>query len=302
MKQDIINEIEKLRREKNAIILAHTYQTTDIIAIADFMGDSLQLSIEASRVTADFIVFCGVRFMAETAAMLNPRAKVLLPALDAGCPMADMVTADQIKEFRHKHPDAAVVCYVNSSAEVKAESDICCTSSNAVKVLASLPKDQPVLFVPDQNLGTWAARQAGREIIPWDGFCPIHHWGFEIAQVKALRKKYPDHRLLAHPECDEGIVECADAVMSTSGMINEATRHDKLIIATEKGLTDYLTEKYPQKSIIPLNPKAICKNMKKTTLPHVLDALRFEQHLVTVEPQVAKRAVKSLERMLELSN
>lgn len=302
MKQDIINEIEKLRREKNAIILAHTYQTTDIIAIADFMGDSLQLSIEASRVTADFIVFCGVRFMAETAAMLNPRAKVLLPALDAGCPMADMVTADQIKEFRHKHPDAAVVCYVNSSAEVKAESDICCTSSNAVKVLASLPKDQPVLFVPDQNLGTWAARQAGREIIPWDGFCPIHHWGFEIAQVKALRKKYPDHRLLAHPECDEGIVECADAVMSTSGMINEATRQDKLIIATEKGLTDYLTEKYPQKSIIPLNPKAICKNMKKTTLPHVLDALRFEQHLVTVDPQVAKRAVKSLDRMLELSN
>lgn len=302
MLQDMINEIHRLRREKNAIILAHNYQTTDIIGIADIVGDSLQLSIEASRVKADFIVFCGVRFMAETAAMLNPNTKVLLPALDAGCPMADMVTADQLRKFREENPNAAIVCYVNSSAEVKAECDICCTSSNAVKVLSSLPKDQPVLFVPDQNLGTWAARQAGREIIPWDGFCPIHHWGFEIAQVKALRKKYPDHRFLAHPECDEGIVESADAVMSTGGMIAEARKYDKLIIATEKGLSDYLAQLYPEKSIIPLNAKAICKNMKKTTMAHVLDALRFEQHLVRVEPQIANRAVRSLNRMLGLSN
>jgi len=298
----MINEINRLRQEKNAIILAHNYQTTDIIAIADFVGDSLQLSIEASRVKADFIVFCGVRFMAETAAMLNTSAKVLLPALDAGCPMADMVTADQLRKYREEHPDIVIVCYVNSSAEVKAESDICCTSSNAVRVLKSIPKEQPVLFVPDQNLGSWAARQAGREVILWDGFCPIHHWGFEIGQVKALRRKYPQHRLIAHPECDEGIVESADAVMSTSGMIAEAQVHDKLIIATEKGLVDYLSMIHPGKSIIGLNPKAICKNMKKTTLPHVLDALRFEQHLVSVEPEIARRAVISLERMLELSN
>lgn len=302
MNAKMINEINSLRREKNAIILAHNYQTTDIIELADFVGDSLQLSIEASKVEADFIIFCGVRFMAETAAMLNPRTKVLMPALDAGCPMADMVTADQLRKFREEHPTAAIVCYVNSSAEVKAESDICCTSSNAVKVLQSLPKDQAVLFVPDQNLGSWAARQAGREIILWDGFCPIHHWGFEIAQVKALRKKYPDHRLIAHPECDEGIVEAADAVMSTGGMLAEAKHHDQLIIATEKGLVDYLIKLYPAKSIIHLNTKAICKNMKKTTLAHVLDALRFEQHQVWVDPEVARRAVQSLQRMLELSN
>lgn len=302
MPETMINEINKLRQEKNAIILAHNYQNIDIIKIADFVGDSLQLSIEASRVEADYIVFCGVKFMAETAAMLNTRSKVLLPALDAGCPMADMITADQLREFREEQPQAVVVCYVNSSAEVKAESDICCTSSNAVKVLKSIPKDQPLLFVPDQNLGSWAARQAGREVIPWDGFCPIHHWGFEIAQVRALRKKYPDHRLLAHPECDEGIVESADAVMSTSGMIAEAQKGDKLIIATEKNLVDYLNFLYPEKSIICLNPKAICKNMKKTTMAHVLDALRFEQHHITVEPEIAQRAVKSLQRMLELSN
>lgn len=301
MNDHMIEQINRLRKEKNAVILAHTYQTVDIQSIADFTGDSLQLSIQASQVKADFIVFCGVRFMAETAAMLNPAAKVLLPAADAGCPMADMVSAEDLRKYRAEHPDAVIVCYVNSTAEVKAESDICCTSSNAVRVVSSIPMDKKILFVPDQNLGSWAARKSGRQVELWDGYCPIHHWGFEVAQIKALRKKYPDHSLIAHPECDEGIVDAADAVMSTSGMMQYVADHDKVIIATEVGLTDALINIYPQKSLIPLNPKAICKNMKKTTMQHVLDALEKEQHHITVPQDVAARAIHSLNRMLELS-
>lgn len=300
MNKAIVSEIQKLKQERNAVILAHNYQPTEIIALADIVGDSLQLAIKASKVQAGMIVFCGVRFMAETAAILNPRTKVLLPALNAGCPMADMVTADQLRKYREQHPDATIVCYVNSTAEVKAESDICCTSSNAVKVLKSIPADRHILFVPDQNLGRWAAAQAGREVELWHGFCPVHHWGFESAHIKALRAKYPQHRLLAHPECDEDIVENADAVMSTSGMAEEAKTQDNLIIATEKGLVDYLKKLYPQKSIVSLSPKAICKNMKRTTLHNLLDALRFEQHHITVDPEIAARAAKSLNRMMEL--
>ncbi|MCB5229633.1 MAG: quinolinate synthase NadA [Candidatus Cloacimonetes bacterium] len=300
MPKAIIDEIKTLCQEKNAIILAHNYQPTEIIVLADILGDSLQLSIEAARSEAEIIVFCGVRFMAETAAILNTKAKVLLPAETAGCPMADMITAEQLREYRRQHPDTVVVCYVNSTAEVKAESDICCTSSNAVKVLLSIPEDKRILFVPDQNLGRWAGRQAGREVELWNGYCPVHHWGFTSLQVKNLRKKYPEHRLLAHPECDEDIVDNADAVMSTSGMVAEAETHDKLIIATEKGLTDYLSKLHPEKSIIPLSPRAICRNMKKTTLHNVLDALRYEQHHITVEPEIAAGAKKSLQRMMEL--
>ncbi|NLK49216.1 MAG: quinolinate synthase NadA, partial [Candidatus Cloacimonetes bacterium] len=189
MPKAIIDEIKTLCQEKNAIILAHNYQPTEIIALADILGDSLQLSIEAARSEAEIIVFCGVRFMAETAAILNTKAKVLLPAETAGCPMADMITAEQLREYRRQHPDTVVVCYVNSTAEVKAESDICCTSSNAVKVLLSIPEDKRILFVPDQNLGRWAGRQAGREVELWNGYCPVHHWGFTSLQVKNLRKK-----------------------------------------------------------------------------------------------------------------
>ncbi|MFO7659341.1 MAG: quinolinate synthase NadA [Candidatus Cloacimonadaceae bacterium] len=294
-------EIIKLKQEKNAVILAHNYQAVEIQDIADFTGDSLQLSLQATQVKAPLIVFCGVRFMAETAAILNPSAKVILPVLDAGCPMADMITAEQLKAFKEEHPGAVVVCYVNSSVEVKAESDICCTSSNAVKVLQSIPQDKEILFVPDQNLGTWAAAQTQRKVTVWQGYCPVHHWGFTIQDVEKMRQQYPDYTLLAHPECRWEVVTKADQVMSTSGMLKFAEQNDKLIIATELGLVDLLKARYPQKSILPLSTNAVCQNMKKTQLHHVLEALQLEVHAIKVEPAIAAKAVDCLNRMLELS-
>lgn len=299
--QRMLEEIQDLRKQKNAVILAHNYQPTEIIELADYMGDSLQLALKAKEVSADILIFCGVRFMAETAAILNPQTRVLLPAQDAGCPMADMITAQQLIHYKQENPDTAIVCYVNSSVEVKAESDICCTSANAVQVLASIPEDKEILFVPDRNLGTWAAKQLGRTIIPWRGFCPIHQWSFDTSKVEEVRNRYPAHILLAHPECNASVTDLADEVMSTGGMLKRAAELDKMIIATEKGLPDYLKKIYPQKSIVHLEPQAVCKDMKKISISHVLDSLRFEQYEVKVEADIAARAVKSLDRMLELS-
>lgn len=298
---NISEQIKALAREKHAVILAHNYQAVAIQKLANYTGDSLQLSQLATKTDAEIIVFCGVRFMAETAAILNPRAKILLPVADAGCPMADMITAQQLRDFKAGHPDAVVVCYVNSTVEVKAESDICCTSSNAVKVLNSIPEEKTVLFVPDQHLGSWAAKQSHREVITWQGYCPVHQWGFERRKLDKLCHKHPDYKLLAHPECDEDIVEVADEVMSTSGMIRYVETHDKVIIATEATLVDYLKYLHPHKQILALNHKARCLNMKKTTLHHVLEALKLEQHLVTVPPGIAAKALNSVNRMLELS-
>jgi quinolinate synthase len=302
MHKQLIEKINELRREKKALILAHNYQPVEIQELADITGDSLQLSIAARETKASIIVFCGVMFMAETASMLNPEAKVLIPAIDAGCPMADMVTAEHLRDFKAHHPGLTVVCYVNSTAEVKAESDICCTSSNAVKVLRSLPEDSKILFVPDQNLGAWAAKQSGREVILWDGYCPVHQWGFEATHVRNMRRKHPDHVLLAHPECDEDIIELADEVMSTGGMIKYVREHDNVILATEKTLTAYLKHLYPEKSLIPLNAIAICKNMRKITLELLAASLENEQYHVRVPEDIALKAVRSLQRMLELSN
>jgi quinolinate synthase len=297
----IQEQILELKKQKNAVILAHNYQAVDIQEIADFTGDSLQLSLQAKQVDAPIIVFCGVRFMAETAAILNPKSKVLLPVLDAGCPMADMITAEQLIAFKSEHPGSVVICYVNSTVEVKAESDICCTSSNAVKVMESIPADQEILFVPDQNLGTWAASQTQRKVTVWLGYCVVHHFGFTVQDIDTMRKEYPKHTLLAHPECQWDIVQKADMIMSTSGMMKYAEEHDNLIIATETGLVDLLNAKYPQKSILPLCRTAVCQNMKKTQLHHVLDALRYEQHEIKVEPGIAAKAVTCLDRMLALS-
>jgi len=298
---EIQQQILALKKEKNAIILAHNYQAVAIQDIADFTGDSLQLSIQAKEAEAQLIVFCGVQFMAETAAILNPKAKVLLPVEDAGCPMADMITDYQLKAFKKEHPGAVVICYVNSSVEVKAESDICCTSSNAVKVMQSVPEDKEILFVPDENLGTWAASQTSRKVTVWQGYCPVHFWGFTLQNVADARSKYPDHTFLAHPECDWEIVTKADLVMSTSGMMKYAEDHDKLIIGTETGLVDLLNARYPEKSILPLNKSAFCRNMKKTELHHVLEALQKEQHEIKVEPKTAAKALRSLEKMLAIS-
>ena len=294
-------QILSLKKEKNAIILAHNYQAVEIQDIADYTGDSLQLSMQAKQVRTPLIVFCGVLFMAETAAILNPKAKVVLPVADAGCPMADMITGEQLKSFKEEHPGAVVVCYVNSSVEVKAESDICCTSSNAVQVLQSIPEHKEILFVPDQNLGTWAAAQTKRKVTVWQGYCPVHHWGFTAEDVVKMRQQYPDYTLLVHPECQWDVVTKADQVMSTSGMMKFAVDHDKLIIGTELGLVDLLNARYPQKSILPLSRNAICQNMKKTELQHVLHALQSEQHEIKVEPAIANKAVDCLNMMLRLS-
>lgn len=298
--QDITNEIKRLAKAKNALILAHNYQAVEIQDLADYRGDSLQLSILSAEVKSPLIVFCGVRFMAETAAILNPGSKVILPVMDAGCPMADMISGEQLRQFKAAHPGSVVVCYVNSTVEVKAESDICCTSSNALKVVSSLPPDQTILFVPDRNLGSWVAKVSGRKIITWNGYCPTHQWGFSLQDVQKMRGEYPDYELLVHPESDPVIVEQADHVMSTGGMVKYLEEHDRVIIATENGLTDYLKHLHPDKKILSLSPKAICQNMKKTRVEDVLHALQSEEHQIQVDPAVAQKAKLSIDRMLAI--
>ncbi|HOE55307.1 MAG TPA: quinolinate synthase NadA [Candidatus Cloacimonas acidaminovorans] len=298
---ELIQEIKHLKKEKNALILAHNYQIVEIQDLADYRGDSLQLSILAKEVKAPLIVFCGVKFMAETAAILNPESTILLPAIDAGCPMADMISLSQLKAFKQNYPGSPVVCYVNSSVEVKAESDVCCTSSNAVKILKSFSNEKPILFVPDRNLGSWAGKQSGKKVITWDGYCLVHQYGFSEEDVLTLKNEYPDYKLLVHPECPPQIIKYADLVISTGGMVDWVKNNDKAIIATEIGLTEYLQHIYPEKSLIPLSPKAICKNMKKTTLENVYNALKYNQYVISVEPNTAQKARKAIDRMLELS-
>jgi quinolinate synthase len=299
--EDTIKQIKELKEQKQALILAHNYQAIEIQDLADYRGDSLQLAMLSRDLKSEIIVFCGVRFMAETAAILNPESRVLLPVLDAGCPMADMITADQLKGFKAQHPGSPVVCYVNSTVEVKAESDICCTSSNAVKVLQSLPEDKEILFVPDRNLGSWAAAQSGRKVITWNGYCPTHQWGFGVQDIRNLRAQYPGYRLLAHPECDPTIVSQADFVMSTGGILRYVAEHDEVIIATENGMTEYLQHIYPQKKIVSLSPKAVCQNMKKTGIRDLLRALEQDEHHIVVDADIAARAKKSIDRMLAIS-
>ena len=301
VKDELIQEIKRLKAEKNALILAHNYQNIEIQDLADYRGDSLQLSILAKEVKAPLIVFCGVKFMAETAAILNPESTILLPVIDAGCPLADMITLNQLKAFKQNYPGSPVVCYVNSSVEVKAESDVCCTSSNAVKILKSFSTEKPILFVPDRNLGSWAAQQSGKKVITWDGYCVVHQYGFSEEDVLTVKSKYPDYKFLVHPECDPQIIKYADLVVSTGGMVDWVKNNDKAIIATEIGLTEYLQHIYPEKSLIPLSPKAICKNMKKTTLENVYNALKYNQYVISVEPNTAQKARKAINRMLELS-
>ena len=297
--QTIQEKIKKLKNEKNAVILAHYYQTGDIIDIADMVGDSYGLSKKAKETDADIIVFCGVRFMAESAKILSPDKKVLLPANEAGCPMADMVTPQDIRDLRQKYPDAAVVCYVNSTSEVKAESDVCCTSSNAVKVVSSL-KQKRIVFVPDQNLARFVAKQLpDKEIIPFHGYCIVHHrvGADEVDKAKAAM---PDALLLVHPECAEGVVDNADFVGSTAQIINYAAQsdHKKFIIGTEMGILHVLKKQNPDKAFFLLTTKLVCANMKKTKIDDVLGALENEQYEITLDKDVMDKARLSLEKML----
>ncbi|MGI5849254.1 MAG: quinolinate synthase NadA [Christensenellales bacterium] len=297
--QTIKDEIRQLKKDKNAIILAHYYQTSDILEIADMIGDSYALSKKAKENNADVIVFCGVRFMAESAKILSPEKKVLLPVFNAGCPMADMIMPQDVERLRHEYPDAAVVCYVNSSSEVKAQSDVCVTSSNAVKVVRSL-KENRIIFIPDQNLASYVASQVPeKEIIPFHGYCVVHHQ-VNADEVAEARAAVPDALLLVHPECTPAVVNKADFVGSTAKIIDFATRSDnkKFIIGTEMGILHVLKKENPDKEFYLLSPKLFCTNMKKTRMDDLRDALKYDQHEIILSQEIIEKARKSLDRML----
>jgi len=297
----LLDAIASLKEERNAVILAHNYQEADIQDLADFCGDSLGLSIEASRTNAAVIVFCGVRFMAETAAILSPEKTVLMPEPTAGCPMADMITAEQLRQFKQEHPEALVVCYVNSTAEVKAESDYCCTSSNAVAVVDSLPQDAEVIFVPDQHLGRHVQEQTGRRLILWPGYCSTHVLISED-DIRHARAKYPDALVLAHPECSEPVKAMADALLSTGQMLTfvQDSPARQFIIATENGMIHPLRKARPDAEFVKASRRGICPNMKKTTAEKVLASLEKLQYQVTVPEDIRDQAKRALDHMVEI--
>lgn len=300
-KTEIINKIIKLKHEKNAIILTHCYQKIEIDEVSDFVGDSLSLSQQAAKTDADIIIFAGVYFMAETAKILSPQKKVILPRLESGCLMADMINADELRAFKAQYPDSPVVCYVNSTAEVKAESDICCTSSNAVKVVKSLPEKR-ILFVPDRGLGAYVASQLpDKEIICYSGYCPTH---MRIRPEDIFDKKqtYPKAEVLVHPECHTSVIKLADFVGSTSGIMERVKESSSkaFIIATEKGVVDRLQRDYPERIFILASEKAVCENMKWTTLEDVLISLEKEQPEITVDKDIAEKAFNSIDKMLKI--
>ncbi len=294
-------KIEELKVERNAVILAHNYQPLAIQEIADIAGDSLELSRQAAESEGEVIVFCGVHFMAEVASILAPQKTVLLPEAQAGCPLADYITGEALREAKQQFPQAEVVCYVNSSAEVKAESDICVTSSNAVEVVASIESPE-ILFVPDQNLGAYVAQQTGKDIRIWKGYCPSHHVA-TAADVSAAREKHPQAALMVHPECRPEVVEQADVVLSTGKMLKYAreSQHHSLVVGTETGIIPRLQRENPGKEFYPLSPYMVCPDMKKITLQKLLSSLEMMGPQVTVPEAVANRARKSLDRMLEFT-
>lgn len=299
---ELIEKINKLKKEKNAVILAHCYQNVEIDKVADYVGDSLYLSQMAAKTNADIIIFAGVYFMAQTAKILNPSRKVLLPRLESGCRMADMITLNQLREFKSKYPKMPTVCYINSTAEVKSECDICCTSSNAVKIVDSLKADE-ILFLPDTYLGKWVESQLGNvKVNTYTGFCPTHVQ-IRPNDVTEARKKYPNALVLAHPECHQSVVAMADYVGSTTGIMKFAAQSDKkeFIIATEKGVVDRLKRDYPEKEFYLIKDNVICPNMKWHTLTDIYNALDREEHEITVDTEIASKALKCIDRMLEVS-
>lgn len=299
MSQQIVEQINTLKKQHHAVILAHYYQPPEIQDIADYTGDSLALSMQAACTDADVIVFCGVRFMAETAAILSPDKAVLLPDPAAGCPMADMITADQLRQLKAEHPGALTVCYVNSTAEVKAESDYCCTSSNAVDLVASLPADREVLFVPDQNLGSHVRRQTGREIVLWPGYCRSHVL-IRPEDIEQARTEHPTAVVLAHPECSDAVKDLADALLSTGQMLSFVKQHpaDTFIIATELGIMHPLRQARANATYIPASQRAFCQNMKKISLEKLLWALEDQKTRVEVPAAIAAQARQALDRMI----
>lgn len=301
-RQSLINKINELKKQKNAVILAHCYQNVEIDEVADFVGDSLYLSQMAAKTDADIIVFAGVYFMAETAKILSPNKKVLLPRLESGCLMADMINLKQLREFKAKYPNVPVVCYVNSTAEVKSECDVCCTSSNAVNVVKSLNTDK-VLFAPDTYLGSFvASKLEGVEVITYPGYCPTH-LRITTEDVEAMRKEHPEALVLTHPECHKEVVNISDYVGSTTGIMNFAKQSDakEFIIVTELGVVERLERDLKDKKIYLVSPKAVCSNMKWNQLEDILNSLELEQHEITVDKEIAQKALQSIEKMIAIS-
>ncbi len=298
--ESIQQKIAEWKQKRNAVILAHNYQLDEVQDIADFTGDSLELSQRAVKVDAKVIVFCGVHFMAETAAILNPEKTILLPDKNSGCPMSDMITAQQLRELKAQHPKALVVCYVNSSAEVKAESDYCCTSSNAVAVVNALPADAEIIFVPDRHLGQYVIDQTGRSMVLWPGFCPTHAMITEN-DILRRREEHPQAEILVHPECLEPVKDLADQILSTGGMCRyaKASAGREFIIGTELGILHRLKKENPDKAFFAAKDVALCPNMKRITLETILWSLQDMKYEIKVESPIRKRAVTALERMMD---
>ena len=292
-------EIEKLKRARNAVVLAHNYTRGEVQDVADYTGDSLELARLATQVEADVIVFCGVYFMAETAAILNPAKTVLIPDPTAGCPMADMITGGQLRELKSRHPGAVAVCYVNSTAEVKAECDICVTSGNAERVMATIPRDREIIFVPDRHLGSHVSSLEGREYVLWPGYCPTHA-RLTAATVEAARAAHPGAPLMVHPECPREIRDMADERLSTGGMCRFArtSQADTILVGTEIGILHRLRRENPGKTFIPVSDSLVCPNMKKTTLENLAESLREMKTRVSVPEDIAVRARRAIEAML----
>ncbi|MCL4459083.1 MAG: quinolinate synthase NadA [Chloroflexi bacterium] len=295
---ELQEKIQKLKRTLNAVILAHNYQRPEVQDVADFSGDSLDLSRQATKVEAEVIVFCGVHFMAENAAILNPTRTVLLPEALAGCPMADMITVEDLREWKEDHPDAVVVCYVNSSAAVKAESDICCTSANAVKVVESVDRPR-VLFVPDEHLGRWVSRHTKKGMILYPGFCPTH-LRLRAQDILAAKERYPGAMVIVHPECSEEVVDLADAVLSTSQMLRYVKQSEGkvFLVGTEAGILHRMQKENPDKIFYSASSALLCPNMKMTRLQSVVEAMERGQHVITVPEEIRIRAKQALDRML----
>jgi len=299
-RKKIIDSIIRLKKEKQALVLAHNYQIGEIQDLADYVGDSLQLARKAMEIQEDLIVFCGVRFMAESAKLLNPDKKVVLPRLDAGCPMADMVTAQGIQSYRESHPDTVVVTYVNSSAAVKSVSDICCTSANAVDIVSRI-ESREILFAPDRNLGAFVQeRLAGKVITRWEGFCPVHD-RVTASEVEAMKRSHPGIEVLVHPECRQEVFHLADFVGSTSQILAyvKESPGKQFIIGTERGILHTLEKENPHKEFHLLSEKLVCEDMKKITLEDLLRALEDEGPEILLDPAVARGGKKALERMLD---
>lgn len=304
---DLFHEIEVLKKEKNAILLAHYYQEPDIQDVADYIGDSLGLAQQAEKTNADMIVFAGVHFMAETAKILNPSKKVLLPDLKAGCSLADSAPADLFRAFKQKHPDHVVISYINCTAEIKALSDIICTSSNAAYIVNSLPKDQPIIFAPDRNLGAYLIKQTGRDMVLWNGACMVHEI-FSLEKITKLKIRHPEAKLIAHPECEEPVLRIADYIGSTTGLL-KYTQQDSsqvYIVATETGILHQMQKANPQKTFIPAPPDNACAcndcpHMKLNTLEKLYLCMKYETPEITMEESLRLAAKRPIDEMLRIS-